>query len=404
MTQNKNSLALIGLLSAFSLLTFDLYQPALSPITNYFETTPNLGQLTLSIYLLSFGISQLIWGPLIDHFGRRLLLPSSLVLAAISSLLCALAPTITLLIVGRALQGVAICCAHLVAFSSSRDYEDPLERAKILSYISMIVSVSPIFAPVVGSVIFTYFGWQANFIVMAGIAVTLLIQSNKGLIESPFWTKPTTAFSLSEVVQSYQEIIGSPILRYGSLIMMFSFAAVMFSVINSAYLIMDVLGYSPFGFGIIFIFNGLNIIVGNYLGIWLRRYFSMGITIYLGNALIMLGGIGMMLITTRYEFNLLALSFALVSNLGISVSAPPTMSLTLTEFKEHTSSALAFINTIRMLGSSLLSMLVGYYLMYNLNALAIGLISAGGAALYCGWQFNRLTEEEVTPELDTAAT
>jgi MFS family permease len=401
MSRAHSSIILVGILSAFSLLTFDLYQPSLPFITQYFATTHSLSQFTLSIYLVFFGLTQLIWGPLIDHFGRRRLLPGSLLLAAFASIICAFAPNIYLLIFGRALQGVALCCSNLVAFSTSRDFEDSLDRARVLSYISMIVSGSPIIAPVIGSIIFTYLGWQANFILMAAVAVILIIQSQRGLCESPFWTSPKKPFLLQSVIQVYKEIIPLPTLWYGSLIMMFSFAAVMLTVINSSYLIVDQLGFSPLGFGIIFIFNGLNIIVGNYLGIGLRHYLNMGTTIYLGSLFIMIGGLAMLLCNTYYQFGLLALSFALISNLGISVCAPATMSLTLSDFKENTGSALAFISTIRLFGSSLLSMLMGYLLMHNLNALPIGLILTGMATGYCAWHFNRLTGDE-DRTLDTA--
>lgn len=400
MSRAHSSTVLLGLLAAFSLLTFDLYQPSLPYITHYFATTHNLSQLTLSIYLFFFGVTQLIWGPLIDHFGRRRLLPASLYLAALSSLICAFAPNIYILIFGRALQGVALCCANLVSLSSSRDFEDSTERAQILSYISMIVSLSPIIAPVIGSVIFTYFGWQANFIVMAAIALILILQSQKGLQESPFWSKPKQPFLLKKVLQSYKELLPIPSLWFGSFIMMFSFAAVMLSVINSSYLIIDQLGFSPLGFGIIFIFNGLNIIVGNYVGMSLRKYFSMGITIYLGCVFIALGGIAMLAYTTYYEFNIIALSFVLISNLGISVCAPPTMSLTLGYFKENTAVAVAVINTIRMFGSSLLAMLMAHLLIQNINALPIGLILTGLATGYCAWRFNSIIKEDSEAEME----
>lgn len=402
MPQSRTSIILIGLLSAFSLLTFDLYQPSLPYITNYFGTTHSLSQLTLSIYLFFFGVTQLIWGPLVDHFGRRRLLPGSLFLAVVASFICVFAPNIWVLIVGRALQGVALCCANLVAFSTSRDFEDPIERARVLSYVSMIVSVSPILAPVLGSLIFTYYGWQSNFILMAVVGIVLIIESRRALFESPFWKQPTHSFRLNDAMKAYKAILPSPTLWCGALIMMFSFTAVMLTVINSSYLIIDQLGFSPLGFGIIFIFNGLNIIVGNYFGIWLRDRFSMGLTIYLGNWLIIAGGLGMLMASTLYGFSLTALSFALISNLGISVSASPTMSLALSDFKENSGVAVAFINTVRMFGSSLLSMLIGYLLMQNLNALPIGLIGSGIGALYFSWHFNRLTAEPDDSEFDEA--
>lgn len=388
MTKPTTSIFLAGLLAAFSLITFDLYQPSLSHIAQYFSVSLSTSQLTLSIYLFFFGISQLIVGPMIDHYGRRKLLPSSLLLAILASLICAVATNIDVLIFGRALQGVALCAAHLISLSISRDFEDSLERAKVLSYISMIISASPILAPVVGSLIFTYCGWQANFIVMALIAFVLMIQCKNGLKESAFWNQPLEPFNLKTVIQSYQAIQSSPILWFGSLIMMLSFGAVMLSIINSSYLIIDCLGYSPIGFGIIFIFNGLNIIFGNYLGIWLRHWMPMQATIYLGQVFIIIGGLAMLLVNTLYGFNLVALSFALVANLGISVSAPPTMSLMLTEFTHHTASAVAFMNTIRLFGSSLLAMAVGTLLAQSMNALPLGLIITGIAGVGCAYGFS----------------
>lgn len=391
---------MIGFLSAFSLLTFDLYQPSLPYITSFFGTTHSLSQLTLSIYLLVFGVTQLIWGPLIDHFGRRRLLPASLLLGVVASFICVFAPNISVLIFGRAMQGFALCCANLIAFSSSRDFEDPVERAKVLSYISMIVAISPIFAPVIGSLVFTYFGWQSNFVLMAGIGIVLFIQSRRVLCESPFWTPPQYPFSIKEAIKSYKVLLPSSTIWCGSMIMMFSFTAVMLTVINSSYLIIDKLGFSPLGFGIIFVFNGLNIIVGNYLGIWLRDRLNMALTIYLGNWLIILGGLAMLITSTLYGFSLPVLSFALIANLGISVSAPPTMSLVLSDFTENTGTAVALINTVRMFGSSILSMVTGYFLMLNLNALPIGLIACGLGALFFSWQFKLLTIDSNDSEFD----
>lgn len=394
MPPSRNSILLIGLLSAFSLVTFDLYQPSLPYITEYFATTYSYSQLTLGIYLFFFGITHLIWGPLIDHYGRRRLLPGSLLLALFASLMCAFATNIVVLIIGRSLQGCALCCASLISLSSTRDFEQAQERAKILSYISMIVSISPIFAPVIGSLIFAYLGWQANFIVMAIMALILLLQSQNGLVESPFWTPPQQPFLLKNQINAYRAILSVPILWYGSLIMMFSFTAVMLSVINSSYLIINQLGFSPLSFGIIFILNGLNIILGNYLGIGLRKYLNLVTTIHLGNSLIIVGGLSMLLSIQLHGLSLYALSFALISNLGISVSAPPTMSLTLSGFKENSGIAVGFINTLRLFGSSILSMLVGSLLSDNINTLPLAIMLAGIGACYCSWLFMRAVEPE----------
>lgn len=389
MQTQRNSIIFLGLLSAFSLLTFDLYQPSLPSITSDFEISPGLGQFSLTIYLIVYGAMHLVWGPMVDHFGRRRLLPGNLLIALIGSLICAYAVNIQMLLIGRALQGFALCCANLISYSSSRDYEEANDRAKVISYINMTVSVSPIIAPVLGAVIFSYLGWQANFMVMAIVSLVLMIQSNKSLVESPYWTPPKQAFSFRQVIQSYKAVLPNPTLWYSSLIMMFSFAAVMLSVINSSYLIIDVLNYSPLAYGIIFIFNGMNIILGNYVGIWLRKYIPIQLSIYVGHCFILFGGVAMLITSKLFGFSLLAFSFSLISNLGISISAPPTMSLALNDFAENPGIVTGFINTVRLIGSSLCTILVGYWLVMDLDALPVGLIISGVGALIFSRQFNK---------------
>ncbi len=356
--------------------------------------------MTLSIYLFTFGLSQLIWGPLVDHFGRRRLLPGSLILAIIATFMCVFAQSITMLIFGRALQGIAICCSNLIAYSTSRDFEDSLERARVLSYVSMIVSTSPILAPVLGSLVFTYLGWQANFLVMALIGFVILILSKAYLQESPFWTAPVKRFDLMDSLKAYKAILPSKVLWHGAAIITLTFTAVMLTIINSSFIIIDKLGFTPFSYGLIFIFNGLNMILGNYLGIWLRDRFSMTSTIYFGTLLIIVSGAIMLLSSIVYGFNLAVLSLALVANLGISVSAPPTMSLLLTDFKENAGVAIAFVNTMRMLVSAFLSFLVGFLIVNNILALPIGLLACGLASLGFARMFIRATASQKDDEMD----
>lgn len=351
--------------------------------------------MTLSIYLIFFGITHAVWGPLIDHYGRRRILPGTLLLAFVGSVVCAFSMNIYMLLAGRALQGLALCCASLVAYSSARDYEDPIQRAKIISYINMVVSASPIFAPVLGALVFKYSEWQFNFVLMACIALVLYVQSRKSMHESPHWTAPKTPFSFGKLAKDLQSMTSSPALWCSALVMMFSFTAVMLTIIHSSYLIIDVLGYSPLGYGVIFIFNGLNIILGNYVGIWLRERFQMKTTIYLGHGLIMLGGICMFITMKLSGFSLLALSFALISNLGISVSAPSVMSIALGDFPDNPAMATAFINTIRVSVSALLTMVLGHWITIHLEALPIGLMLMGvGAALFSTQIYNTMSKSD----------
>ncbi|WP_019216958.1 MFS transporter [Legionella tunisiensis] len=283
----------LGILSTFSLLTYDLYQPALPTITQYFNTSPALGQLTLSLFFFIFGLSQLIWGPLIDHYGRRKTLAVSLAVFLIATIGCIASVTIEMLIAARALQGFAICCVYVIAFSSSRDHEDSTERARVLSYLSMIVSVSPLFAPILGSIILMRYGWQTTFVLMAFIGLILLVLAKYVLHESRHWQKSETMFLLRESFATYKKILAHRRLWFAIFIVTASYSCVMIIIVNASYLIIDNLGISPFNFSLLFASNGIMLIAGNYLGIRLREKRSLLWNIQAGSFLMFLGAITM---------------------------------------------------------------------------------------------------------------
>lgn len=379
----------LGGLASLSLLTFDLYQPALPAMTTYFNTSHALGQITLSLYLFVFGLSQLVWGPLIDHFGRRRTLPVSLILFLIATAGCIFATSIEMLIAWRSVQGFAGCCTHVVSFSATRDCEDSTERARQLSYISMIVSMSPIFAPLIGSIVFIYFGWRATFVLMAIIGIILLILGQLLLRESPQWLKPEFPFLLKTSLKTYQKVLRHRDLWIGIIIISASFAAMMIIVVNAAYLIIDTLHLSPLVFSILFAMNGLMIIIGNYLGIHLRERYSMLWNIRIGCLMMISSGLLMGIIYLIQGFNLLCLSPALLICLGVSMTNPPTLSRVMSDYKQHAATATAIINTVRMSLAAVVAGLIGSVLVYHLPILPISLLCCGLIGLGASYFFLR---------------
>ena len=305
---NKTPFVFLASLSVFSLFTFDLYQPALPAMTTYFNTSQALGQLTLSLYLFIFGLSQLVWGPLIDHFGRRRTLPISLVLFLAATLFCILSNGIEMLIIARAVQSFAVCCSIVIAFSSSRDLENSTERAKMLSHLSMILSTSPIVAPLLGSLMLILFDWQATFVLMALLGLFLLTLSYFLLSESPNWLRIETPFLLKNSLKTYFALLQHRRLWVGIIITTASFSTSMIVVINSSYLIIGSLHTSPFVFSILFASYGLVGISGNYLGIKLRESYSLHWNIRFGCILMIVGALFMLAIYLYQGFTLLSLA------------------------------------------------------------------------------------------------
>lgn len=377
MSKAKTPFLYLASLSGFSLSTFDLYQPALPTIVTYFHTKADLGQLTLSLYLFIFGLAQIIWGPLIDHFGRRRCLALALIIFMISTILCISSTNIYFLIAARALQAFAICCANIVAFSSTRDYEDVVERSKAISHISMVVSISPIFAPLIGSLIFLYLGWQSIFGFMFFLSLILFLLIKPVLKESPFWAQPQDSFTFIKSLNQYLIILKNKQLLLGSIILIAAFTNIIISLISSTYLIIKLLNYSPTQFSLIFAFNGFMMIIGNYLGIKLREYFSLKWNITLGSLLIIIGALTTYLLFYTQGLSVLSLSPVLLITLGVTFTNPPTLALALKDFSTTAASATAIINTLRMSLSAIIAGVISTLLISNLYIFPLSMLVTG---------------------------
>lgn len=124
---------LLSLLIGLQPLTTDLYLPALPALTAGFGAAMSQAQLTLTALVLAFGVSQLLWGPMADRFGRRPVLLLGMLAYVLASLACSLAPSMELLIVWRAVQGAAMGAAVVCARAVVRDLYEPAEGARVMS-------------------------------------------------------------------------------------------------------------------------------------------------------------------------------------------------------------------------------------------------------------------------------
>ncbi len=166
---------LLGALSAFGPLSLDTYLPALPELQSEFGTTAALAQLTLSTCLLGLATGQVVAGSLSDRFGRHRPLLIGLAIYAIASLLCAVAPSIWILLLARYVQGAAGGAGVVIARATVRDLHEGTAAARFFSRLMLVSGLAPIVAPIAGGQLLRFLDWRGIFVVLALVGAVLLI-------------------------------------------------------------------------------------------------------------------------------------------------------------------------------------------------------------------------------------
>jgi DHA1 family bicyclomycin/chloramphenicol resistance-like MFS transporter len=163
--------ALMGNLS----LSLDIILPVMPQVAaDYALDDPTRVRILLTVFVLTFGLGQMGVGILSDRYGRRPILGAAIGLYALASVLCALAPTFEMLVIGRGLQGLAAAGPRVIAVAIVRDRMSGAAMAKALSTAAMIFMLAPIVAPFVGEVTASIAGWRAVFVVLLLLALPIL--------------------------------------------------------------------------------------------------------------------------------------------------------------------------------------------------------------------------------------
>jgi len=169
MLKKARLVVLIAFLAMFTPLSMDMYLPALPSMINYFDTDQITMNSTLYIFFFLMAIGMLAFCPLSDKFGRKKILIPSAFAYCFTSLACAFSTTIFALIFFRALQ--ALCVGSLVGLSTAliKDAFEGNQRSTMLGISQAMSLIAPVVAPLIGAYVLTFFSWQANFVILAGL-------------------------------------------------------------------------------------------------------------------------------------------------------------------------------------------------------------------------------------------
>ncbi|USX14062.1 multidrug effflux MFS transporter [Oxalobacteraceae bacterium OTU3CAMAD1] len=242
-------LAAMSMLGPFSI---DAYLPAFPNIQASLNATPLEVQQSLTFYMLAFAAMVLWHGALADAFGRRNVVLVSLVMFAIGTLGCASAHTVHYLWVFRIMQGVSAGAGVVVGRAIIRDLYDDAAAARLLSLVTMIFSIAPAIAPILGGWIVTLFDWRAIFLSLLAYTILLFIYCYRRLPETlpPHKRQP---FNPRYLARNYGDILRSPLFLMKSGVVALNFAGLFVYIAAAPEFLPQHLGLGPSQFGWLFI-------------------------------------------------------------------------------------------------------------------------------------------------------
>ncbi len=354
----KEFVCMVAMLMAINALGIDTMLPALPAISTALHLgSVNQAQWVVSAYLLGFGATQFIYGPLADRYGRRPLILGCLALYLTTSLLASFATSFEVMIAARVVQGVGAACTRVLSVAIVRDRFSGREMARVMSISFLIFLAVPMLAPSIGQLIMLVAPWHAIFLFLAGFAGVVLLFVALRLPET-LHPEYRRAINLREIGQAMRMVVTNRTSIGYTLALTMSFGA-MVGFINSAQQVFGVFGAAEH-FPVLFAFIAGGMGVASILNskivmrVGSRRVSHAALVLY-----ILLSGIHLVTIETLgdnlisfsiFQFSIMFCSGLLGSNFGAMAMEP---------MGAIAGTAASVQGTISTLGGALVGVLIG---------------------------------------------
>jgi DHA1 family bicyclomycin/chloramphenicol resistance-like MFS transporter len=264
----------IGLLGAVGPFAIDMYLPALPVLAADLGASPQATQFTLTAFFAAFGLSQLVYGPLSDQFGRKPPLYVGLAIFLVGTLACALAPTIGALIAARFLQGLGAATVMVVPRAMIRDLHSGPSATRMMAMVMLVISVSPMLAPLAGSGVMLVAGWRWIFGVLALLGLASLALTAFVLPET-LGAERRAGTTLGTMARGARRLLGDRDFVGLTLIGGFSMASFYIFLASASFVYTEQFGLSPTGFRLAFALNAIGFFSASQLAATLGERFGM---------------------------------------------------------------------------------------------------------------------------------
>ena len=383
----RNAIVL-GLLSAVGPFAIDMYLPALPAISADLHASDAATQGSLLAFFAAVAVCQIIYGPVSDSYGRKAPLYFGGVLYVIGAVASSLAPTIGWLIVARFVQGLGACAGMTIPRAIVRDLHTGHEAARLMSLIMLVFSVSPILAPLTGSLVTEFGSWREIFWVISILGLASLAVAIFVLVE----TRPAAeriAFNPRAIVRNYLELLRDR--RYLGVVFIGGFGMSSFFAYlsGSSFIYIDHFGLAPTQFSFVFSINAIAFIGMAQLAGTLGKRF--GLPRVVGTALsFYMAVIGILLALTLVGVDnvFVLIGFLFVGFGAMGLVVPSTAALALEDYGATAGTASALMGTLQLV---LAAGVIGVVGLFSANASPLPMIVAMAVCAVAAFTLARLT-------------
>lgn len=344
----KNAIVL-GLLSAIGPFAIDMYLPALPAIATDLQASTAATQMTLMAFFVAFGVCQIAYGPVSDMVGRKPPLYFGIVLFALGSIGCGLAPSITWLIVFRFVQGLGAASVMVIPRAIIRDLHTGADATRLMSLVMLVFSVSPILAPLVGSGLIVPFGWRAVFVavtlasVLSFLLVAFVLQETRPPEERVEVSVRSVLDGFGELFRDWR-FLGLTFIGGFGMASFFAFLA------SSSFIYIGHFGLTPTQYGLTFSVNAISFIGASQFSGYLADRFGIARVVSVAVTCFTVATLALFAITAAGVDSLAVLVVMLfIANAWLGLVIPSTMVLSLEDHGPIAGMASALGGTLQMI-------------------------------------------------------
>lgn len=367
----------LGTLIAIGAFGIDTYLPAFPAIAAGMHVGEGQVQLSLVSYFVAMALGQLVYGPLSDRYGRRRPLIAGLVLFVLASIGSALATSIEMLVAMRFVQGLGACAGMVIPRAIVRDLRGGEEAARLFALMLLVLGVSPILAPLVGSVLLLWLPWQAAFWFLAVLGIGCLGVTHF-LVDETNPPHRRTAGGVGTSFANYSRLLFDPRFLLTAMIGGFSQAVVFAYLAGSPFVYIKLHQVDPTVYSLLFAMNAIGLIGSAQMNIRLLRRWGVARLIISAALLQTLAAVLLVVVTGAHWDTVPIIAACLFVCVGAQgLLGPTTAMLSLEPHPEIAGAASALMGTLQFATGAVSSGLVSFFA--NGSAVPLAAVIAGCA-------------------------